>query len=105
MAQLVLRLFYFKYAIAIDFLLCAIGVFIHQFLDLSTVIDYEKRKYDTVFFLTCLVLVSRIIANIGVLRDKKIIENDFKKEELRKLKLENEKSELENKKLKKELNS
>ena len=99
MAQLVFRILYFKYALVIDFALCAIGVAIHQFLDLSTVIDYEKRKYDTVFFLTCLVLVSRIIANIGVIRDKKIIENDFKREELRKLKLENDKQEFENERL------
>lgn len=99
MAQLVFRILYFKYALVIDFALCAIGFTIHQFLDISTVIDYEKRKYDTIFILTCLVLVSRIVSNIGVIRDKKIIENDLKREELRKLKLENDKKEIENEKL------
>jgi len=38
-----------------------------------------------------------------VLRDKKIIENDLKKEELRKLKLENDKQEIENLKLRSQL--
>lgn len=105
MAQLVLRYFLAKYSIVFDFALCFIGVSIHQLLDISTAIDYEKRKYDTVFFLTCLVLVSRIIVNVGVLRDKKMIENDLKKEELQKLKIENERNRLENEKLRKELNS
>jgi len=100
MAQLVIRFFYLKYSIVVDFLLVYFGVWIHQFLDFNTVIDYEKRKYDTIFILTCLVLVSRIIINITVIRDKKIIENDLKKEELRKLKLDNDRKEIENEKLK-----
>lgn len=104
MAQLVLRLFYLKYALFIDFGICAIGISIHQFLDINASIDYEKRKYDTIFFLTCLVLVTRIIANVGVLRDKRILENESKKLDNEKKKLENEAISLENEKIRRELN-
>lgn len=105
MAQLIFRIFYVKYSLIIDFVLVWFGIFVHQFLDFSTKIDFEKRKYDTVFFLTCLVLVSRIIINVSVMRDKKMLENESKRLDNAKKRLENERVALENEKLRKELNS
>lgn len=99
MAQIAFKILLERSNFFLDFILCYISVFVHSFLQNTQIesINFEVRKYDTIFYLTGMLLFARIIITITVQRDKQIIENNIKREELRKLKLENDKQELENK--------
>jgi len=99
MAQIVFRYLLIKYSIIIDFIFVYFGMLVHQFLDINSTIDYDKKKYGAVFVLTCLVLVSRIILNVSIFFDKrkeKALENE-------RIELENEKLRIENERQKKDL--
>ena len=95
MAQIAFRFLFLKCSMAIDFLIAYIAVLVHQFLDLQA-INYDSKKYDAVFLLTCLLLASRIFLNLSVVRKRKRIENEQKEQELLKIKLENERKKIEN---------
>jgi len=96
MAQLAFRLLLERSNFLIDFLICWVGVFIHSFLEYGTLIDFNTKKYDLIFFLTVILISTRIIITVTTFRKKKI-------EEVRRIKLENDKIELENERQKKDL--
>lgn len=106
MIQLFFRVVLVKYNFIVDYSIFLGGIFLQWFYDPPKplpIINEEKRNMDTIFYLTFIVLVSRIFINITILRDRKLLENESMRLDNKRKMLENEEIELKNELLKKQL--
>lgn len=60
---------------------------------IENITDLVRRGYDTIMYLTLLIVASKLLITWTTNREKKVIENDIRKEELRKLRLDNDEKE------------